>query len=235
MRILTLIHGDDVGPELFAAVAAAHGHTLQLWDMQRDGPPPVDGDAVAVFGGHQNVGEEDRYPWLDDEYAALREWIRSGVPLFAVCLGAQALAHAFGGRVERLEQPLAGFYPTRLTEAGRADPVLGALPEEFSCFNGNHYGFELPRGGVLLADGPCLQAYRLGDRAWAVQFHPEVQSAAVLSWFDGDARARLAPGLESRLAAWRPLGTRLFEAFLEWARLDSNQGPRDYESPALTS
>jgi GMP synthase (glutamine-hydrolysing) len=235
VRILTLTHGADVGPELFADVAAAAGDTLQIWDMQHDGPPPRAADAVAVFGGHQNVGEEDRYPWLHDEYAALREWACNGTPLFAVCLGAQTLAHALGAAVDPLEQPLAGFYSTRLTEAGCNDPVLGALPGEFACFNGNHYGFELPRDATLLATGPCLQAYRVGDRAWAVQFHPEVKRTAVLSWFDDTARAALAPGLESQLAAWRPLGTDLFQAFLEWARLDSNQGPRDYESPALTS
>ena len=235
MRILTLIHGDDVGPELFTDAAARAGHTLQIWDMRRDGRPPRDADAVAVFGGHQNVGEEDRHPWLEDEYTALRDWTSAGVPVLAVCLGAQTLAHAFGARVDRLEQPLAGFYPTTLTDAGRADPVLGALPDEFACFNGNHYGFELPREATLLATGPCLQAFRVGDRAWAVQFHPEVKSAAVLSWFDDAQRAELAPRLEAQLDAWRPLGLRLFAAFLEWARLDSNQGPRDYESPALTS
>lgn len=213
MRILTLTHGDNVGPELFADVAAAEGHQLQLWDMERDGPPPSGADAVAVFGGHQNVGEEDRFRWLDDEYAALRSWVRDDVPLFAVCLGAQTLAHALGARVTPLDARLAGFYRTTLTPAGVADPVLGALPDAFECFNGNAYAFALPEGAELLATGPCLQAFRTRERAWAVQFHPEVKRPSVLSWFDGSAPAGLEREVRAKLPRWQPLGERLFRAF----------------------
>lgn len=218
VRILTLIHGDDVGPELFADVATAEGHELQQWDMRTQGPPPRRADAVAVFGGHQNVGEEDEHPWLLDEYAALRDWVRTGVPLFAICLGAQTLAHAFDATVERLDRRLAGFYPTELTAEGVDDLVLGALPRRFECFNGNAYAFDLPAGASLLADGPCVQAYRLGERAWAVQFHPEVKRTHVLSWFGGADRDDVARQLRTKLPAWRPLGERLFSAFLTAAR-----------------
>jgi GMP synthase (glutamine-hydrolysing) len=210
VRILTLTHGENVGPELFADVATETGHELVEWDMPRQGPPARDVDAVAVLGGHQNVGDEARYPWLLDEYAALRDWVDAGVPLFAVCLGAQTLAHALGAAVDRRDEQLAGFYPTALTEAGLADPVLGALPREFEPFNGNAYSFALPREAVLLADGPCLQAYRVGERAWAVQFHPELKRPSFLSWFPD----RRLGDVTEQLAAWRPLGTRLFRAFL---------------------
>lgn len=219
MRVLALTHGDDVGPELFADVATAEGHELQSWDIERQGSPPRAVDAVAVFGGHQNVGEETRYPWLLEEYAAMRDWVHAGVPLFAVCLGAQTLAHALDATVGRLDEPLAGFYPTELTEEGVADPVLGALPRRFECFNGNAYAFSLPRGAALLATGPCLQAYRIGACAWGVQFHPEIKRPTVLSWFVDDARPGLRTGdlareVQRQLPAWRPLGMRLFTAFL---------------------
>jgi GMP synthase-like glutamine amidotransferase len=213
VRILALTHGEDVGPELFADVAGDEGHELQVWDMRHHGPPSLDADAVAVFGGHQNVGEEDLYPWLLDEYAALTEWVDAGTPLFAVCLGAQALAHAFGAPVRRRAAQLAGFYRSELTEAGVADPVLGALPREFECLNGNAYSFELPSGAALLATGPCLQAFRIRDCAWGVQFHPEVKDESVLGWF-GDRRDELAGEVREKLPRWRPLGTRLFHAFL---------------------
>jgi GMP synthase (glutamine-hydrolysing) len=219
VRILALIHGDDVGPELLADVAVAGGHELQGWDMRRQGPPPGGFDAVAVFGGHQNVGEETRYPWLLDEYASMVDWVRAGVPLLAVCLGAQTLARALDAPVRRLDEPLAGFYPTRLTEDGASDPVLGALPRTFECFNGNAYTLALPRDAALLAGGPCLQAFRVRDRAWGVQFHPELKRPTVMSWFDGDSRPglrldELAREVRSKLPVWLPLGTRLFRAFL---------------------
>jgi GMP synthase-like glutamine amidotransferase len=217
VRILTLTHGEHVGPELFADVAAAGGHELQVWDMRTQGPPPAGAAAAAVFGGHQNVGEESQHPWLEDEYTAMREWVDGGVPLFAVCLGAQTLAHALGARVERLDEQLTGFYETRLTDEGASDPVLGALPREFEAFNGNHYACALPDGATPLASGPCLQAFRAGERAWAVQFHPEVKRTNVLEWFDDDAKPGVARQLEEKLPGWLPLGTQLFRAFLREA------------------
>ena len=132
MRILTLTHGDDVGPELFADEAAAAGHELQTWDMQTQGPPPREADAVAVFGGHQNVGEETRYPWLLDEYAAMTDWVDAGVPLFAVCLGAQTLARALEAPVSRLDEALEGEGANVFTTELLADvaPGLRDLDDE---------------------------------------------------------------------------------------------------------
>ena len=210
MRVLSVIHGPSVRSELFGDVIRDAGHELAEWEIGSGPQPGGELDAVLVLGGHQNVGEEARYPWLEDEYAALEAWVADGVPLFAVCLGAQTLAHALGAAVERRDEQLAGFYPTTLTDEGVADPVLGALPREFEPFNGNAYAFALPRGAVLLADGPCLQAFRAGARAWAVQFHPELERPSFLSWFPD----RPLGDVTDKLAAWRPLGARLFRAFL---------------------
>ena len=78
---------------------------------------------MIVFGGDQNVGEEVEYPWLHEEYEALRRWVDEGTPLLGVCLGAQTLAHALGGVVDRVRlTPLAGFYETELTDGGRRRP-----------------------------------------------------------------------------------------------------------------
>src|SRR5665213_3869356 len=95
MRVLAVTHGPLVGPELFADVLAEDGHELREWEIAKSGAPPADGyDAVLVFGGKQNVGEERDYPWLHHEYTAIKRWTEDGTPLLGVCLGAQTLAHA---------------------------------------------------------------------------------------------------------------------------------------------
>ena len=78
---------------------AEDGHELVVWDIRTQGAPPQDFDAVMVFGGDQNVGEEVEHPWLHEEYDALRRWVDGGTPLLGVCLGAQTLAHALGATV----------------------------------------------------------------------------------------------------------------------------------------
>jgi GMP synthase-like glutamine amidotransferase len=222
MRVLAVTHGPAVQPELFGDVVVAEGHELSLWDIRTQGAPPSGFDAVLVFGGDQNVGEELRHPWLHDEYAALRSWVEAGTPLFTVCLGAQTLARAFGSEVASIGTPLAGFYETTLTDEGVADAVLGALPRRFEALNANGYAFTWPSEAVRLADGPVPQAYRLGSRAWAVQFHPEVRRDQVLDWFREEASLprpieEIEQELDEKLAGWQELGRRLARAFLQVA------------------
>ena len=221
MRVLAVIHSRDAGPELFGEVIAADGHELVEWDIPRQGGPPRDVDAVMVFGGDQNVGEETQHPWLHEEYDALRTWVEDGTPVLGVCLGAQTLAHAFDGDVRRAEEPMAGFFATELTDDGERDAVLGALPRRFDAFNANAYAFTVPPGATELARGIVSQAFRLGDRAWAVQFHPEIRRGHVHGWFEGDWTPRtpeeLAAELDEKLPAWQELGTRLCRAFLRAA------------------
>jgi GMP synthase-like glutamine amidotransferase len=222
MRVLAVVHSPDAGPELFAEVLAEDGHELVTWDIATRGAPPQDVDAVLVLGGDQNVGEEVLHPWLHEEYDALRRWVEAGTPVLGICLGAQTLAHAFGARVGRAHETLAGFYETRLTDEGVADPVIGVLPHTFEAFNANGYTFEVPDGATPLAEGPLPQAFRVAARAWGVQFHPEIRRDHVLRWFEDDSTPRtpeqIAAELDAKLPAWQELGRRLCRAFLATAR-----------------
>jgi GMP synthase-like glutamine amidotransferase len=225
MRILTVTHGALVQPELFGDVAAGLGHELLPWEITRQGAPPANGyDAVMVFGGNQNVGEEIEHPWLHEEYDALRRWVEAGTPLLGVCLGAQTLAHALGAPVRALaDGQLAGFYDTELTDAGVEDRVLGALPRRFESLNANAYAFEVPERAVPLARGPVVQAFRAGERAWGVQFHPEARRDQVMTWWRDDEQhlprplPELERELDEKLETWQELGARLCRAFLDAA------------------
>ena len=219
MRILSLTHGPLVRAELFGDVVRDEGHELVEWDIATQGRPPSAAyDAVLVFGGKQNVGEELAHPWLHDEYELLRRWVDSRTPLLGVCLGAQTLAHALGGVVSKSPAPLAGFYDTELTDEGATDPVLGVLPRRFEALNANGYRFTIPAAATELARGPVPQAFRVGDRAWAVQFHPEVRREQVLRWWQDEELPRpldeLTQELDAKLPAWQELGRRLCRAFL---------------------
>jgi GMP synthase-like glutamine amidotransferase len=221
MRVLSVIHGPTVRSELFGDLILAEGHELIEWEIGSEPRPDARVDAALVLGGHQNVGEEGTYPWLDEEYELLRGFVRSETPLFGICLGAQTLAHALGASVTQLPAQQAGFVEVELTEAGAADPVLGVLPDRFEALVGNQYAFEVPDAGVTLASSAIQpQGFRVGKQAWAVQFHPEARRDQVLDWWQTDGLELPAPlpelrrELDAKIADWHDLGGALCRAFL---------------------
>ena len=220
MRVLSLTHGPLVRAEIFGDVVPELGHEHVEWELPTQGRPADGFDAVIVFGGRMNVGEELTNPWLHDEYELLRAWVRGGTPLLGVCLGAQTLAHATGAWVGRAAQPEIGFHEVELTDEGERDRVVGVLPRRFEALQGHSYAFAVPEGAVELATSPVSpQAYRLGERAWAVQFHPEVRREQVIEWWKDRKELpkpleELARDLDEKLPKWQEHGRTLCRAFL---------------------
>jgi GMP synthase-like glutamine amidotransferase len=98
--------------------------------------------------------------------------------------------------------------------------VLGHLPARFQAFQWHYYEHGVPAGAVELARNEvCTQAFRLGDSAWGVQFHPEVTLAQIEAWMEEDEP--VAPWLldetRERIEEWNELGTGLCDAFIDVA------------------
>ncbi len=157
-----------------------------------DGFPPTAGaDGVIVLGGSMGAYEDTKYPWLVEEKAWIAQVVADGVPMLGICLGAQLLAAANGGRAFRSERQVeAGVYRLHLSDAGRRDPVMPHAGEAVFAVHGDT--FELPQGATLLAssDG-YMQAFRIGP-ALGVQFHPETDADCAIGW----ARSLVAPVLD---------------------------------------
>jgi GMP synthase (glutamine-hydrolysing) len=121
----------------------------------------------------------------------------------------------------------------RLAPAARGDPLIGALPARFEAFGWHSYEAPLPPAGVALAHSSvCLQAFRVGARAWGIQFHAEVTAADLGRWLDRyesdpdavriglDVDAVRAEA-ERRIEGWNRLGRELALRFLAGAERSS--------------
>lgn len=218
MDVLSIVHGGDAGTELFGSVVTDAGHGHREWSFATGGVPDGNYDAVIVFGGSVHPDQDDAHPWLKDEVRWLEGLIGDGVPTFGICLGSQLLARAAGATVGPLPAPEIGWYDVELTDAGRGDPVLSALPPSFTAVESHYYGHGLPAGAVELArNSASLQGFRLGDACWGVQFHPESTEEQLGRWAaekDILDPERLRAETQQRIGEWNELGRRLCEAFL---------------------
>lgn len=144
-------------------------------------PPSVEGDALIVLGGPTGAYDDEVAPWLPSVRRLLASAIDDGVPTIGICLGAQLLAVAAGGTVERGSAgPEIGFGEVTVTTG---DDLLteGVMPVVQW-----HYDVvtQLPDSAVVLASSALypIQAFRIGDVAWGLQFHPEAGVEMVRGW-----------------------------------------------------
>ena len=232
MRVLGVRHPGGGTCGLLAERCEAGGHELTEWIPGAGEPlpaPPAEFDAIAVFGGGMNVRDTDRLPWMRAEVELLRDTLQLGVPVLGVCLGAQLLATAAGAEIRRSPSPEIGWFDVARCFEGERDPVFAGLPARFLAYEWHSYAFALPAGSVELArSAACPQAFRLGETAWGVQFHPEVVPEIVREWaldYESDPDA-IAMGFDppahiaeasERLPAWMEIGRELFGGFLATA------------------
>lgn len=133
-------------------------------------------DALIVMGGPMGAYQETEYPHLVAEKALIRAAIENGKHVLGVCLGAQLMASAMGANVYPGEQKEIGWFPIRLEPAALAHPIFQGMPEEFSVLHWHGDTFDIPSDGCKLARSTLTpnQAFMLGDRALALQFHLEM-------------------------------------------------------------
>jgi GMP synthase (glutamine-hydrolysing) len=149
-------------------------------------PGTFDYAAVVVSGSFAMV--TDRAPWSEDTALYLREAHGQGLPILGVCYGHQLLAHALGGEV--VVNPSgrhAGTAHVHTTPAARTDALFGVLPAELTVQVSHlQHVARLPPEAVLLAfaEGDPHQAFRVGERAWGVQFHPEFDASVSRSYIE---------------------------------------------------
>jgi GMP synthase (glutamine-hydrolysing) len=210
--------------------------SVDAWDESRPWPSLEDVSALVVFGGTMNCDQVDAYPFLARERSLLAEAVRGDLPVLGVCLGAQLLVRAFDCPVFPAPVRELGFPEILLTDAGRLDPVLGALPPRVRFFQWHEDAFRQPPGATVLATGGDggVQAFRSGS-AWGVQFHPEVTAAELSRWFS-NASATLQPiwgrersDLERETAEYLPSandhGRHLFRQFARYVRERAEPSP----------
>jgi GMP synthase (glutamine-hydrolysing) len=228
---LIVTHHDEGRTGLVAECFAAAGCPTVQWDPPEPGPPPFDEiSGIVSLGGLASATRADSDPELAAEVKLMREALAAGVPILGMCLGAQLLAVAAGGRVAPMGRKYLGWTELTMLADAREDPVFGSLRSGLPVLKWHEDMIEMPPSAELLGETPTTSGtalFRVGGTAWGSQPHLEVDVPMLIDgWLAnqtdvGDViaagydlegfRAESRHRLECQIAAARPV----FTAFAE--------------------
>src|SRR5262245_52682971 len=121
--MLLIVHDRDEMDDRASAWARRQGYDLR-WVCPAEGErlPALD-DRIAgviVYGGAQDVDQQESLTYLKDEMRLLDSALKRATPVLGLCLGAQLLAHTLGAKVSGHPGGFAeyGYYDLMPTQAG---------------------------------------------------------------------------------------------------------------------
>lgn len=188
---------EDLGA--FAEVLTAFGYEVEYRQAGVDdiaSTPWREAELAVVLGGPIGVYEFERYPWLNEEIAAVRARLLSGRPVLGVCLGAQVMAAALGARVYASGIKEIGWSELRI-DAADAESCLAPL-RGVPVLHWHGDTFDLPAGTRRLASTELTphQAFALGHHGLALQFHTEVDITRIETWLIGHTAELSQAGID---------------------------------------
>lgn len=186
--VLQLRPEDEASDSEFEAILR-HGRlrpeAVERIRLDRGVFPDLDLDAYAaiIVGGSPfevSTPEADKSALQRDIEAGFATLLDRVVvrdfPFLGACSGNGLLGSWLGATLsDRYSEPVGGA-DVRLTDAGRADPLLQDLPGRFRVLLGHKEACDaVPPGAVLLATSEAcpVQMFRVGANVYATQFHPE--------------------------------------------------------------
>lgn len=197
---VSIEHVTHEGPGRFGALLTQLGfgmRRIQAGDEPLTPEAQKDADLLVVMGGPIDIADAKHYPFIKDEIALVRERLEGGRPTLGICLGAQIMAEALGGKVRPMEKKEIGWHAVELTDRGRRSALAALEHRPVLHWHGSE--FTLPPGAEQLArtDACENQAFQFQRHGLALQFHPEITRQQIEPWLVGASHEIRSEGLNA--------------------------------------
>lgn len=194
-KIAIIEHMTDGHNDRVRRYFSQQGHELCLFNPAHGNPlrgEILDYDASVVYGGVQSVNDSS-LDFVAIEVDWLRQCINANRPVLGICLGAQLLTLASGGTVQPHADGLHEIGFTRINPIGAGETIFS---DNATFYQWHNEGCSPGSGVEMLATGDVFdcQAFRIGQRQYGVQFHPEAAGHAIQGWWDNEPDMENLPG-----------------------------------------
>lgn len=183
MNLHAITHVDFEDPAAIALWAQDRGHNMSTSLLEEgESFPALDAfDFLIIMGGPMNIYEENAYPWLAPEKQFIKAAVDAGKFVLGVCLGAQLLADALGGKVIAGPHKEIGWYDITLTPEAKAHRFFRGLPDKQTVFHWHGDVIVPPPGSVRIAESEACaeQGFLYNDRVIALQYHLETTAVSM--------------------------------------------------------
>ena len=138
-------------------------------------------DDYIILGGHMGAYDVKEFPYLISEKEWLKRVIPSGTKILGICLGAQLIADAMGGKAYLSDEIEFGFKNLEFHE----DYDFLDIFKKINVFLWHRDTFNLPPKAELIATTDYPQIFKLYN-SFALQFHPEITKELFDIWYDSE-------------------------------------------------
>lgn len=172
--------------EAFLRYGNLQERDLRRVRLEAEPLPKIDLNAISglIMGGSPFTGsipehhKSDTQIRVEHELACLLDdVVARDIPLLGACYGVGTLGRHQGAIIDNTYAEDISAPRMRVTPAGREDPLLAGVPDEFHSFVGHKEACrKLPSNATLLvtADACPVQMFKIKNNLYGTQFHPEL-------------------------------------------------------------
>lgn len=177
-------HVSCEGPGYLGIFLQRNNIPFELVCIDEGTPVPqstADISGLIFMGGSMNV--TDSLTWINEEKKLIRKAINKNIPIMGICLGAQLMSAALGGKITHDPNMEIGWHTVEPDINNINNEWLKDLPENCIPFHWHADTFSIPNGATVLMHSQCRnnQAFILNN-SLAIQFHLEMTIEMTKEW-----------------------------------------------------